>query len=249
MNKVSIIITAYNEEATIGALLERVLVVDTAALGFEKEVIVVDDGSRDRTLAIAKGITGVRCFQQVPNQGKGRAVQRGVRECTGDYVLVQDADLEYDPSDYLPMLECLGQTGDRAVAVYGSRVLGQRKQGNWSGKHPRQGWGPWLAGVTLSVWTALLYQRWITDTLTGYKLYPTAVLRQLNIKTAGFETDHEITAKLIRLGVAIREAPVSYRPRTIAEGKKIGIKDGFRAVWTLLRFRFAESRCRIVTIL
>lgn len=241
MKTLSIIIPAYNEQATIGQLLERIRTVDTASLGFRKEIIVVDDGSTDRTWSIANEFREVRCMRQETNQGKGRAVQRGVRTCIGDYVLVQDADLEYDPADYRALLQCLAEQGEKPVAVYGSRVLGQiRERGGGWGKHPQQGFGPWLAGLILSLWTWLWHQQWITDTLTGYKLYPTDVLLRLNIKTAGFETDHEITAKLIRAGVSIVETPVSYRPRTVAEGKKIKARDGLCALWTVLRFRFCN---------
>src|SRR5688572_23684222 len=123
MPKVSIVIPAYNEESFIGTLLSRIISVPTEALGFTKEIIVVDDGSRDKTGEVARGFEEVRCFTQVPNQGKGKAVQRGIREATGDYILIQDADLEYDPSDYLKMLRALRETG--ADVVYGSRTLGQ----------------------------------------------------------------------------------------------------------------------------
>jgi len=240
MKLVSIVIPAYNEAAYIGDLLRAIAQVDTRPLGFEKEILVVNDGSTDATEAIARGFEtdGVRCFNQVPNQGKGRAVQRGIRESKGDYILVQDADLEYDPADYLPLLGAL-ETG--VDAVYGSRLLGQIRASGWSatpGKNPSQGFGPWFAGVVLSIWTLLLYGRWISDTLTAYKLYPCARLKAMQIETHGFETDHEITAKLIRGGARIGEVPISYRPRTAAEGKKIKARDGWIAVWTLLKFRF-----------
>jgi dolichol-phosphate mannosyltransferase len=242
MKLVSIVIPAYNEAAFVGEVLRAIAQVDTRALGFEKEVLVVNDGSTDSTEAIARSFEtdGVKCFTQVPNQGKGRAVQRGIRESSGDYILVQDADLEYDPADYLPMLAAL-QTG--ADFVYGSRVMGQIRASGWSltpGKHPSQGLGPWVAGVVLSLWTLLLYGRWISDTLTAYKLYPAAVLKGMKLETRGFETDHEITAKLIRGGFRIAEVPISYRPRSLAEGKKIKPRDGLIAVWTLLEFRFKK---------
>jgi dolichol-phosphate mannosyltransferase len=242
MKLVSIVIPAYNEAAFVGEVLRAIAQVDTRALGFEKEVLVVNDGSTDSTEAIARSFEtdGVKCFTQVPNQGKGRAVQRGIRESSGDYILVQDADLEYDPADYLPMLAAL-QTG--ADSVYGSRVMGQIRASGWSltpGKHPSQGLGPWVAGVVLSLWTLLLYGRWISDTLTAYKLYPAAVLKGMKLETRGFETDHEITAKLIRGGFRIAEVPISYRPRSLAEGKKIKPRDGLIAVWTLLEFRFKK---------
>lgn len=240
MKLVSIVVPAYNEAAFIGELLRIIAQVDTRPLGFEKEILVVNDGSTDATESIARSFEkdGVKCFTQVPNQGKGRAVQRGIRQATGDYILIQDADLEYDPADYLPLLAALGAGAD---VVYGSRVLGQLRSTGWSltpGKNPAQGFGPWFAGVVLSCWTLLLYGRWISDTLTAYKLYPAKVLKAMTIETRGFETDHEITAKLIRAGLKIAEVPISYRPRSAAEGKKIKPRDGLIAVWTLLRFRF-----------
>jgi glycosyltransferase involved in cell wall biosynthesis len=240
MKKVTIVIPAYNEERFIGRLLEKIRAVPTEHIGFEKEVIVVDDGSRDRTFDVASEFDGVTVVRQ-ENQGKGRAVQAGVRQATGDFVLVQDADLEYNPDDYLPMLQATGNRSD--VCVYGSRTLGQIRNGRSSmlGKHPDQGFGPWLAGVVLSLWTFLLYGRWITDTLTGYKLYPRPILETFNVVTHGFETDHELTAKLIRRDVDIVEVPVRYTPRSRAEGKKISMSDGVIAVWTLLRFRFRSA--------
>jgi dolichol-phosphate mannosyltransferase len=242
MPTLSIVIPAYNEGAFIGQLLTKILAVPTESMGFDKEIIVVNDGSKDNTEAIARGFDGVRCFTQVPNQGKGKAVQRGIAESTGQYILIQDADLEYDPNDYLPMLTALRATG--ADVVYGSRTLGQRAaQSAWTlfpGKHPSQGTGPWLAGALLTLWTALVFQRWITDTLTAYKLYPGPIVRSMKLRTSGFETDHEITAKLVRRGQKIVEVPISYYPRSREEGKKIKPSDGLIAVWTLLRFRFTD---------
>jgi glycosyltransferase involved in cell wall biosynthesis len=238
--KVSIVVPAYNEQAFIGALLEKLLRVDTAAAGFEKEIVVVNDGSRDRTAEIVAAIPGVRLISQ-NNQGKGAAVQRGVREATGDLVLVQDADLEYDPDDIPAMLRALGD-GDR-TAVYGSRILGviaKNPNALLRGLAPGQQLAPWLTNRALSVLALILYGRWFTDLLTGYKIYPAAFLRGIQVKTSGFETDHELTAKLVKAGYAIREVPVSYRPRTVAEGKKIGPMDAVKAVWTLLCFRFAN---------
>ena len=237
MQRLSIVIPAYNEELFIGTLLKTILAVDTEVVDFEKEIIVVNDGSRDGTADAVRQFPSVMLIDQ-HNQGKGAAVQRGIREATGDFILVQDADLEYDPADYRPMLEAI-RAG--ATCVYGSRTLGQiRAHGRTAtpGRHPEQGLGPWLAGVILSAFTFLLYGVWISDTLTAYKIYPRSVFGWMKIKTHGFETDHEITAKLIRAGIRITEVPISYRPRSVEEGKKIKASDGLVAIWTLLRFRY-----------
>jgi glycosyltransferase involved in cell wall biosynthesis len=242
MPTLSIVVPAYNEEAFIGTLLGRILAVPTENMGFSKEIVVVNDGSKDRTEEIVRQFASVRCYTQVPNQGKGAAVQRGIREATGDYILIQDADLEYDPADYLTLLAALQPGG----VVYGSRTMGQRRlQKRWTlfpGRHPLQGFGPWVAGCLLTGWTLLLYGRWISDTLTAYKLYPAGPVKSMKLKTHGFETDHEITARLIRSGHKIVEVPIAYHPRSAEEGKKIKPSDGLIAVWTLLRFRFAGLR-------
>jgi glycosyltransferase involved in cell wall biosynthesis len=231
---ISIVIPAFNEEAFVGELLKRIKSVPTEKIGFRKEIIVVDDGSSDGTAEIARSFSDVTCVSQ-QNQGKGSAVQNGITLAGGEFVLVQDADLEYEPNDYLLLLNAADSA---ATAVYGSRLRGQIQQGRWHGKHPLQGVGPWVAGLILSVWTFLLYGKWITDTLTAYKLYPREFLEKTRAKTHGFETDHELTAKLIRGGYRIREVPIQYRPRTVEQGKKIRARDGLTAVWTLLKFRF-----------
>lgn len=236
MRRLSIVIPAYNEESFIETLLKTIFAVDTESLGFEKEIIVVDDGSSDGTAEAVRRFPSVTLINQ-QHQGKGAAVQRGISEANGDLILVQDADLEYEPADYLPILEAV-RAG--AQCVYGSRILGQLRSG-WSltpGRHPQQLFGPWLAGVILSVFTYLLYRVWISDTLTAYKLYPRSVFTWMKIKTRGFETDHEITAKLVRAGIKIKEVPISYHPRSVQEGKKIKASDGFMAIWTLVRFRY-----------
>lgn len=239
MPVLSIVIPAFNEAEFIGTLLARIAAVPTESLGYSKEIIVIDDGSKDDTGKIAAGFPGVTVLTQVPNQGKGRAVQRGIREATGDYVLVQDADLEYNPEDYMRLLAALAPG---VGAVYGSRTLGQRRSSGFTlfpGRHPEQSLGPWLAGQILTLWTWMLYWRWITDTLTAYKLYTTPEVKRMQVRTSGFETDHEITAKLIRSGSRIVEVPIEYHPRGVEAGKKIRPRDGLIAVWTLLRFRFA----------
>ncbi|MBF0380284.1 MAG: glycosyltransferase family 2 protein [Magnetococcales bacterium] len=241
MKIVSIIIPAYNEGAFIAQLLEHIIKVPTETIGFKKEIIVVDDGSTDDTANIAAGFAGVTVIQQ-QNSGKGRAVQRGVKDCTGDYVLVQDADLEYSPADYLVMLPAL--TPDNNTAVYGSRPRGVIERHGWKnpfpGRDPDQQLGPWIMNVVLAIQTFILYGRWITDMLTGYKIYPAATIKSFNIKTHGFETDHELSAKLVKAGVDIVEIPISYTPRSLEEGKKIRAIDGLIAIWTLIKYRFVD---------
>lgn len=241
MKKLSIIIPAYNESAFIAPLLEKVISVPTESLGYTKEIIVVDDGSNDGTAKLASQFSVVKVLRQ-NNQGKGAAVQNGVRQATGDFILVQDADLEYEPMDYLPMLKALGDARD--VSVYGSRPLGVVRDCGWHwfcpGRHADQGFGPWFANFLLSFVTSILYRRWITDMLTAYKLYPAQVLQGFNVKTCGFETDHELSAKLIKASIKIKEVPISYQPRSVEEGKKIRARDGLIAVWILFRFRFTN---------
>lgn len=241
MFKLSIVIPAYNEAAFIGELLERIVAVDTDRYGITKEIIVVDDGSRDQTFNIAKANEHVRVLQQ-ENRGKGAAVQYGISQASGDYVIVQDADLEYDPNDYVVMLKKLLE--NPGSAIYGSRIKGQLASGEgmrfFPGRHKSQDFGPWLAGLILSIWTFILFGQWISDTLTAYKIYPKSFLSGLNVKTKGFETDHELTCKLFKAGIKIFEVPIAYQPRSKEQGKKIGPKDGFIAVWTLLRFRFVD---------
>ncbi|MFN7951215.1 MAG: glycosyltransferase family 2 protein [bacterium] len=239
MKTLSIVVPAFNEGPHLAEVLRRVFAVDTERLGYAKEIVVVDDGSKDDTRSVAESVGFARVLHQ-ENRGKGAAVQHGVREATGDFVLVQDADLEYDPSDYRPMLEAL--RGEDRVAVYGSRPLGVLRDRGWRwptpARHPRQGLGPWGMNILLSTLTLALYGRWLTDLLTAYKIYPTSFLRSITVETAGFETDHELTAKLIHQGIPIREVPIAYVPRSVEEGKKIRAIDGLIAIQTLLRYRF-----------
>ncbi len=229
MSKVlSIVVPAYNEERFIGSLLGQIAAVDLAALGVAKEVVVVDDCSTDRTGETAAAFPSVRLERQCPNQGKGAAVRRGLGVATGDYVIIQDADLEYDPRDYVPMLRAI--LGGRGDVVYGSRYLGR-------GRYPGQTWPAYLGGRTLSIVCRACTGAYLTDTVTALKLFPRELLTTLDLETSGFELDHEITAKVLAKGLRIVEVPVRYYPRSHAEGKKIGLKDFFIGARTFFRYR------------
>jgi len=235
----SVVVPAFNEARTIGSLLERLVTVLDIQPTLAYEVIVVDDGSSDDTVASVERLShpsiSVVCMSV--NSGKGAAVQRGIREASGTYVLVQDADLEYFPED-IPLL--LSSTKhDEPLAVYGSRVLGAHDHvPSWRGKlglWPGQGIPQRLAN---SVLTAVVKRRHgvkVSDPLTGYKLYPRGLFSSWTPTTTGFETDHEITIRLIGLGIEIVEVPVRYVPRSRSEGKKIRAIDFVRALRVLTR--------------
>ena len=228
MPTLSIVIPAYNEERFIGRLLAEVRAVPLEALGVDKEIIVVDDGSADRTSAIAAGVPGVAVHRMAVNSGKGAAVRAGIDRATGDWLIIQDADLEYDPQDYVPMVRALLE--GRGEIVYGSRYLGR-------GRHPNQTVTAYLGGRSLSLVMLACTGHYLTDTVTALKLFPRTLLTSLALETAGFETDHEITCKVIARGLRIVEVPVSYHPRSREEGKKIGLRDWFVGARTLWRYR------------
>ena len=224
----SVVIPAYNEEQFIGTLLNQVAAVDLDALGVRKEVIVVDDCSRDRTPQIVSAAPGVRLHRLEQNSGKGAAVRAGLELATGDYVIIQDADLEYDPADYVPMMRAILER--RADVVYGSRYMA-------GGRHPGQSWSAYLGGRSLSLVCRVATGTYLTDTVTALKLFPRALLTSLDLRTSGFELDHEITAKVLAKGLRIVEVPVRYYPRSREEGKKIGARDWVTGVRTFVRFR------------
>jgi dolichol-phosphate mannosyltransferase len=224
----SIVIPAYNEERFIGTLLEQIRAVDLSPLGIDKEIIVVDDCSRDRTAEIVASVPGVLLKQMDRNGGKGRAVRAGIAAATGDYLIIQDADLEYDPNDYVPMLQAL--VAGRGDVVYGSRYLR-------SGRHPNQSLTAYLGGRSLSLAAWVFTRRRLTDTVTALKLFHRLQIAALPLETSGFELDHEITARMAARGARIVEVPIHYSPRSRAEGKKIGLRDWFVAVRTFIRYR------------
>jgi dolichol-phosphate mannosyltransferase len=228
MPTLSIVIPAYNEERFIGTLLEQVRAVPLSDIGVSREVIVVDDCSNDATSEIVSRVPDVRLDRLPRNSGKGAAVRAGIGLATGDYLIIQDADLEYDPQDYMPMMRAMLER--RGDVVYGSRYLDR-------GRHANQSLTAYLGGRSLSLVTWATTGLYITDTVTALKLFPRMLLPSLGLETKGFETDHEITAKVAARGLRIVEVPVKYRPRSREEGKKIGARDWFVAVRTLWRYR------------
>ncbi len=231
MLKLSIIIPVYNEEATLEEIIGRV-----RATGLAHEIIVVNDGSTDNSSTILNrlqnsGQPPLRILRHQQNRGKGAAIQTGLAAVTGRLVLVQDADLEYDPADY-PAL--LAPFADPAVeVVYGSRNLR---------RNPRSSFAFYWGGRLLSWITNWLYGAHLTDEATCYKVIKTELLLDMGLETNGFEFCPEVTAKLLRRGVPIHEIPVSYNPRSWEEGKKIQWYDGAIAIWTLIKYRFLRKQ-------
>lgn len=227
--KLSIIIPVYNEEATVGELIGRVM--DVRLTKIKKEIIVVDDHSADGTRAVLKQIKRhypqLKIYYHRQNQGKGRAVRTGLKMATGNYVLIQDADLEYDPKDISRLLKPI-QEG-KAEVVYGSR---------FTGEHRNMFYWHMIGNKLLSSLTNLLYNTTLSDMEVCYKLFPRALISVDELQENRWGFDPEITAKILKKGARIYEVPISYAGREIQEGKKISWKDGFRVFWALLKYRF-----------
>jgi glycosyltransferase involved in cell wall biosynthesis len=226
--KLSVIVPVYNERNTVVEILRRMRAVD---LPIDREFVVVDDGSTDGTRAVLTqlGDSTVKIVTHPRNRGKGAAIRTALEHVTGDLVLIQDADLEYDPDDWSKLLAPVLK--GRAVVVYGSRFTGEHR--NMLFLH-------WAGNRALSLVTNLLYNTTLSDMETCYKLFDRTVLERITLKSEKFDFEPEVTAKVLRQGVRIYEVPISYAGREFEEGKKITWRDGFAALTALVKYRFVD---------
>jgi glycosyltransferase involved in cell wall biosynthesis len=223
----SVVMPCYNERETIEEIIRRVL-----AVPIRVELIVVDDGSKDGTRDILTRLTGELKFKlvfQAKNGGKGAALRRGFQEVTGDLVIIQDADLEYSPEEFPELIELICQ--GRADVVYGSRFLGRHRVFMFT---------HYVGNRIVTLLTNVLYNTMLTDMETCYKVMRTQVLRSFSLRSDGFGIEPELTAKIFKRGYRVYEIPITYDGRGYDEGKKITWRDGFVALWVLLKYRFTE---------
>ncbi len=228
MKKVSIVVPVFNEHQTLERVIQRILDVDLGKM--EKEIIVVDDGSTDGTPKVLSGIENENVVVHIKdkNEGKGSALREGFKHVTGDVIIIQDADLEYDPKEYPKLLETILE--GNADVVYGSRFLG--------GPHRVLLFWNYMGNQALTLFSNMLCDLNLTDMETGYKAFVRKVLDDNEFESNGFDFEPEFTVKVARGGYRIYEVPISYYGRTHAEGKKISLSDGIKAFFTLIKYRF-----------
>jgi glycosyltransferase involved in cell wall biosynthesis len=228
IRKLSVIVPVFNERSTVAEIVRRMRLVE---LPVDREIVIVDDGSDDGTVAVLTQLADstVRVVKHAANRGKGAAIRTGLEIATGDLVLVQDADLEYDPEDWPRLLAPVLK--GRARVVYGSRFTGERR--NMLFLH-------WVGNRFLSLVTNVLYNSTLSDMETCYKLFERDVLDGIRIEADRFDFEPEFTAKVLRRGIRIYEVPISYAGREPDEGKKITWQDGVVALWTLVKYRFVD---------
>ncbi len=225
--KISVVIPVFNERETVAEIIGRVR---RALDGKDSEIVVVDDGSVDGTLDVLRSLEGIRLIEHGTNQGKGAALRTGFAAVTGDVVIVQDADLEYDPRDYPKLLEPIED--GRADVVFGSRFLG--------GPHRVLLFWHYMANKLLTWLSNIFTNLNLSDMETGYKVFRRPVLDKIHIRCDRFNFEPEITAKVAKARCRVYEVPISYSGRTYDEGKKIGARDGVAALWAIIKFRFID---------
>ena len=227
MKKISILIPVFNEKEFLPDILNQIESVD---FGLEKEIILIDDGSTDGTRDLYATLP-YKVLYHNRNMGKGAALRTGFHAATGDIIIIQDADLEYNPADYKPLVHMI--VTDTADVVYGSRLADTRNSGNFLLLS-------YLANITLTYITRLLYGTYLTDMETCYKAFRADFIKDITIKSNRFDFEPEITAKILKKNARFMEVPISYNARKSHEGKKITWKDGVQAVWALLKYRFFD---------
>ncbi len=227
MKKISIIVPVYNEKELLLKILEKIEVVD---FGLEKEIILIDDCSTDGTKDLYENLS-YKILYHSRNMGKGAALRTGFKEATGDIIIIQDADLEYNPEDYKPLVELI--VSNYADVVYGSRLANKNNTSNFL-------FLSFLANNVLTQLTRFLFNTALTDMETCYKAFRADIIKNIEIKSNRFDFEPEVTAKILKQKVRFKELPISYNGRNNSEGKKITWKDGVQAILTLIKYRFFD---------